>query len=992
MNMRSVSQSDLDLVRGSGLFDPDWYLAEYQDVAKLGMDPFDHFIKIGLKLLRSPGPRFDTRHYVNTYEDVRKHKINPILHYLKHGQKEGRQPVPRQNAAEANYACLPDADGNLAIPNRHPGNGRHFQSLSFNKDHYWYKNQELDRFVEAVRTRRLLPDGLRRILVLAHDFKLTTGVTRPISHYLNAMTAVGGHEFTSIELAPNAAAAVLKTDIAAHDFVIVNSLALFSNHDGLADILVENGAHRSAVYLHETEWGFDRFAREHPERYEAFRACAPELNFLCVSQSQRQMLEDRFGVKNARVVYNTTNLPRPVPVDAAQPALSPDQPLKIVMAGTIQPRKGVTLFSEVADLAAVQGLPWTFQWAGWTANADVYRSPNVDFVGNLDQESLFRFITDCDVFLLSSQDDPFPLACLEAMMAWKRIVVYKGTGIAEILQDAGGTAIYGEYQPQAALAAIRQAVTSTLDVAQYERITNPVRLKTFIDSVNEAITTFWQEGEVESASPAPLLPTRPSQKVAVIIHLYYHDIWGEIRSYIRNLSHIDHDLYVSITTDYDDAELAAIRAEIQASHPDAVILECENRGMDIGPFVATVDHIRRSGIDYDLILKIHSKKSIVASGLAAGAQWRRDLYEGLIGSPTLVDRVLSLFGDYPHIGMVGPRTMLIDKSSKDIEAGANVNQGHMEPLADRLELSDRTQLFFRGSMFWCRAKPMLEAFGRSGLTIGEFDYGHQPDNSKAHAIERLFACVIRSEGLVVHPFDPMMPRPLALLKGAEAGKDIYVIAAGASCDHIDPSFFEGKCVIGVNRVFSRYACNYVIMKEHPSARHEAALRRTSAIPIVSKWDTGNIRQGKQRPNHQLYPDSRYYFFDHLENKREKVDVSVIDGTTDKIVVSYSTITSAIHIAAYLGARNIIIVGHDCGLLDGREAFKGYYETYNVSPWKSEDEYKQWLAMIEGQTLAVKEKVKEIYGCNIFSLNPFINFGLEGHVYTRALPAPVRPPK
>jgi hypothetical protein len=27
-------------------------------------------------------------------------------------------------------------------------------------------------------------------------------------------------------------------------------------------------------------------------------------------------------------------------------------------------------------------------------------------------------------------------------------------------------------------------------------------------------------------------------------------------------------------------------------------------------------------------------------------------------------------------------------------------------------------------------------------------------------------------------------------------------------------------------------------------------------------------------------------------------------------------------------------------------------------------------------------LKEVYGCNVYSLNPFLNFGLEGHEYER----------
>ncbi len=102
--------------------------------------------------------------------------------------------------------------------------------------------------------------------------------------------------------------------------------------------------------------------------------------------------------------------------------------------------------------------------------------------------------------------------------------------------------------------------------------------------------------------------------------------------------------------------------------------------------------------------------------------------------------------------------------------------------------------------------------------------------------------------------------------------------------------------------------------------------------------------------------------------------------TDMIVVSYSTITSAMHVAAYLGARNIILVGHDCGYVDGKKNFDGYPEPIlgRISGF-----YDRFLGSIEPQSIAVRERLRDVYGCCIYSLNPFLNFQLEGHSYESA---------
>lgn len=81
-------------LRASGLFDATWYIQQYPDVARDGMDPAKHYLKFGAREGRNPGPRFDTRWYLTTYADVAEKGMNPLLHYARHGKAEGRLPSP----------------------------------------------------------------------------------------------------------------------------------------------------------------------------------------------------------------------------------------------------------------------------------------------------------------------------------------------------------------------------------------------------------------------------------------------------------------------------------------------------------------------------------------------------------------------------------------------------------------------------------------------------------------------------------------------------------------------------------------------------------------------------------------------------------------------------------------------------------------------------------------------------------------------------------
>lgn len=212
-------------------------------------------------------------------------------------------------------------------------------------------------------------------------------------------------------------------------------------------------------------------------------------------------------------------------------------------------------------------------------------------------------------------------------------------------------------------------------------------------------------------------------------------------------------------------------------------------------------------------------------------------------------------------------------------------------------------------------------------------------------------------------------KPISELKDSHKGYDLYVVASGASAGYIDPSFFNNKIAIGVNQIWRRFDnIDYIVAKDSNSMKVNITASRSMGFKlIVSQYNCGTYRYEQNK--------GADYVFQHTDNKLLDINLDVIG--TDKIVLSYSTITSAIHIAAYMGAANIIVIGHDCGTLDGQANMAGYPE----SPRGSEF-YREFLSQIEPQTLALRERIKEVYGCNIYSLNPFINFGLEGHKYDR----------
>ncbi|MBN2577681.1 MAG: sulfotransferase [Pirellulales bacterium] len=80
------------------IFDADWYLKHYPDVAESQVTPLKHFLRHGVAEGRQPSPLFDTSWYLLENPDVGGMGINPLLHFVLYGAVEGRRPIPLWNA------------------------------------------------------------------------------------------------------------------------------------------------------------------------------------------------------------------------------------------------------------------------------------------------------------------------------------------------------------------------------------------------------------------------------------------------------------------------------------------------------------------------------------------------------------------------------------------------------------------------------------------------------------------------------------------------------------------------------------------------------------------------------------------------------------------------------------------------------------------------------------------------------------------------------
>ncbi|HEX3863025.1 MAG TPA: glycosyltransferase family 9 protein [Stellaceae bacterium] len=86
--------SDYEDIRKSSLFDPDYYLATYPDVAERNVDPLVHYLEEGAGEGRNPHPDFDVAFYLGQCRARGEQPANPLLHYLRIGAARGFATKP----------------------------------------------------------------------------------------------------------------------------------------------------------------------------------------------------------------------------------------------------------------------------------------------------------------------------------------------------------------------------------------------------------------------------------------------------------------------------------------------------------------------------------------------------------------------------------------------------------------------------------------------------------------------------------------------------------------------------------------------------------------------------------------------------------------------------------------------------------------------------------------------------------------------------------
>lgn len=425
-------QPEASLVRDSGFFDEGWYLREYRDVAAIGLDPLVHYLWLGWRLGRNPGPAFDASWYLGRYPDVR--GLNPLLHYLRYGQLEGRE-----------VRALAGGDVGAEVGRTVPFFGRIIRDA-------WHAGAR--EFVE----------GRRTILLCAHaSGEYLFGGERS---FLDIVEAMAGMQFNVLVTLPSAANEAYLEHLREHScgvhvFAYPQWRASRRIDEALvlvfADLIARHGidvVHANTIMLVEPLLAARRMGRlavvharevvEHdPELCETVGMTPEQIVVDVASRCDHVVGNSRLTARAFADHVHTSTVANAVDPGEFDLENVIDGPVRVALVSSNSPKKGIGDFVKVARLCASMGCDARFLLVG-PETADVLALQdaqsrgelpgNIEFMGYA--ESSRDAIGQANVVLnLSSFAESFGRTVAEAMAARRPVVAYDWGAVAELIQD-----------------------------------------------------------------------------------------------------------------------------------------------------------------------------------------------------------------------------------------------------------------------------------------------------------------------------------------------------------------------------------------------------------------------------------------------------------------------------------------------------------------------------------------------------------------------------
>lgn len=141
-----------------------------------------------------------------------------------------------------------------------------------------------------------------------------------------------------------------------------------------------------------------------------------DVPFIVLSDSEKEILQNRFGARNVHVLPNCP----PPPVSVHQ--ITSDKPLRMGYLGRIEVNKGMTELLEACKILKADNVPFKLVFAGKEVNEGEYiptyqdaLGDSFEYVGLVSGKTKSDFLGELDVFVMPTYFEGLPMSLLETM-------------------------------------------------------------------------------------------------------------------------------------------------------------------------------------------------------------------------------------------------------------------------------------------------------------------------------------------------------------------------------------------------------------------------------------------------------------------------------------------------------------------------------------------------------------------------------------------------
>jgi len=200
-------------------------------------------------------------------------------------------------------------------------------------------------------------------------------------------------------------------------------------------------------------------------------------------------------------------------------------------------------------------------------------------------------------------------------------------------------------------------------------------------------------------------------------------------------------------------------------------------------------------------------------------------------------------------------------------------------------------------------------------------------------------------------------------EGRHQGETIWVLGSGKTLDFVDRSFFDGKTVVATNHSWRGKAEHAYVCSNHwgVDAPGWKVITETEEVP-----------EGDRSPDPRPEGD-QVLVVPCIRQKYGEFRPGTDWPERGRFVVGPTSLHLSMHWAVWLGAAHVVLVGADCGVIDGDNNRAGYHGPVNGPDGALHAHHGLWERTLNEMAAKIRT-----FGVSVHSLNPWVTFGLEGH--------------